>query len=96
MIWFKYLWIVILVIYIIVLSIYTYFAFKDELERNRKKTYTPEDDIINPHKKFTEKYDVMQACSGFFIDHIATIGVWTITLILLFSTSIFYCFESRG
>lgn len=96
MIWFKYLWVVILVIYIIVLSIYTYFAFKDELERNRKKTYTPEDDIINPHKKFIEKYDVMLACSDFFIDHMTIIGVWTITLILLFSTSIFYCFASRG
>lgn len=96
MIWFKYLWVVILVIYIIVLSIYTYFAFKDELERNRKKTYTPEDDIISPHKKFTEKYDIMQACSDFFIDHMDTIGIWTTTLILLFTISIIYCFASRG
>ena len=77
MILFKYLWIVILVVYLVALSIYTYFAFQEAKENLRDRS-----------KEYNSKYTTMDVIEEVFSYHENLMIVWSATLVILFLASI--------
>lgn len=78
MLLFKYLWIVILVVYLAALSIYTYFAFQEAAKFLRDHS----------SEEYNSKYTAMDVIEEVLTDHEGLVILWTVTLVILFLASI--------
>ncbi len=77
MLLFKYLWILILVVYLVALSIYTYFAFQEAAKFLRDRS-----------EDYNSKYTAMDVIEEVLTDHEGLVILWTVTLVILFLASI--------
>ena len=78
MLLFKYLWIVILVVYLTALSLYTYFAFQEATKFLRDHS----------SEEYNSKYTTMDVIEEVLTDHEGLVILWAVTLVILFLASI--------
>lgn len=77
MLLFKYLWILILVVYLAALSIYTYFAFQEAKKNLRDRS-----------EEYNSKYTTMDVIEEVLTNHEGLVILWSVTLVILFVASI--------
>ncbi len=91
---FRYVWIVVLLIYLLGLIAYSYIVFKAALSDNTEP-YTEEDKII-AGPSFKKKVDLISTFEDFAMYHEGLIVVWVITMIFLGGSSLIVYFVTRG